>query len=122
MRNLIQCQGNQISFFGNEYDDISTSQDIPEALNNFSFSLKFKNKSVDVKVGVGFRTNSREPGITWWSHGQLDDGSIQLAELESFKIEDFIECHLHKIYVGNKSFRYIKFFKNKNLCGSRIVD
>ena len=120
-QNLIQCYGNQLSFSGNKPDIIKTSQVIPDALNSFSFSISFKNKLDHVDVSVGFDFHDQNY-IMWWKNGELDDGNGIVADLESFKKNDFIELHLHKINVGIKSFNYVKFFKNKNLCGARIVD
>ena len=42
--------------------------------------------------------------------------------MESFTNDDLIEGRFHKVKVGNKSYKYIEFFKNKKLVGSRIVN
>ena len=122
--NLIKCHGNQITFSGNEakVNIIETSQAIPDALNSFSFSTKLKSKTEDLRVDIGFKFEEGNY-IRWRGDGNLDNEiEYPIADLELITNEDLIECQFHKIIVGQKSYKYIKFFKNRKIVGSHIVD
>ena len=101
---------------------MTTSQPIPLSLSSYSFEIKMESGCDDISVGMQIDDNFIQyiSDIGYFQDDQ--DGTPIFDQLEPFGDDDVIGCHMRSISAGDNVYKYLKFYKNGKVVGSRVVD